>query len=106
MMVDQADGHARGGADAADGHALMAELLEAAQSRVHQCFAAHRGSCAVEFGNMPLGRHYISFSGSIPKRGQMGRRSTLVGVCRSAAAAGLQRGICGYAGGSPTKAEI
>src|SRR6202789_4233278 len=57
MMVDQAYGHARSGADAPYGRALMPEQLEAAQSRVHQRFAAQLGSRPVEFRYMPLGCH-------------------------------------------------
>src|SRR5271163_1132099 len=59
MVVDQADRDTGRGADTAHRHAFMAKLLEAAQSRVHQCFSTHRGRRAVELRYMPLGCHLL-----------------------------------------------
>ena len=61
VMVDEADGNARRGADAAHRHAFMTILLEAAQGGLDQRFAAHRRGLAMKFGARPLRCHAIAF---------------------------------------------
>jgi hypothetical protein len=49
VVIDETDGHTGLGADAADGHALVAVHLQAAQRRLDQRLAPHGRRRAVKF---------------------------------------------------------
>ncbi len=50
MMIDQPDRNPGCRTDAAYGHSLVPILFQAAQRRIDERFAAHRGGCSANFG--------------------------------------------------------
>jgi len=66
VMVDQSNGNARRGADAAHRNAVVSVFFQTPKSRPDQCFAAYRRRGTAELWYMPLFLHLIPFSPLFP----------------------------------------